>query len=381
MTTVPTNAPPRVFADAVGRAPLYPAAREVYLSALDEGWADPRRVHGEGRRASALLDGAREDIAAALGARPAHTHFTPSPSVATERLVMGIAAARAGRKRVVVSSVEARMLTALAHHVAPDALEEVAVDETGQVDIDALSRALHAHDVAFCAVQHANREVGTIQPLDAAFATATVSKVPLIVDATASIGPLAAPKAWDALVADPASWGGLGGFGVLAIRPGVRWVARWPGGEPWAVGSVPLPNVLAAATALRLSDARRATSSAKIAKVTDRLRAGIRDIPRSIVLGHPTQHLPHVTAATFVYADAQAVARGLDERGFAVGVGCSCGVDAGVVCPTLVAIGAMPHGTLRFGLHDGVSADDVDRLVAALTRTVEAVRTERGAPA
>lgn len=371
---------PRVFADAVGHAPLDPAARDAYLSALDEGWADPRRLHREGKRARAMLDGAREDIASALGASPAHTHFSPSPAVAAERLIMGIAAARSGRKRVVASAVEAATLTALAHHVAPDALKEVGVDETGQIDVDALAHALHASDVAFCAVQHANREVGTIQPLDAAYAAATVSKVPLIVDATASIGPLAPPKSWDALVADPASWGGLGGFGVLALRPGVRWVARWPGGEPWAVGAVPVPNVLAAAAALRGTEARRAVSSAKLRDATERLRAGIRGIPLSLVLGHPTQHLPHLTAATFVYADAHAVAQILDDDGFAVGVGCSCGPDGSAVCPTLAAIGAMPHGTLRFGLHRGIAAGDVDRLVNALGRAVEAVRLERGAP-
>ena len=380
VATVPTHAPPRVFADTVGQAPLDPAARDAYLSALEEGWADPRRLHSEGRRARALLEGAREDIAAVLGARPAQTHFSPSPAVATERLVMGIAAARAGRKRVVASAVEAATLAALAHHVAPDALERVGVDETGQVDIDALSRALHAPDVAFCAVQHANREIGTIQPIDAAFAVATVSKVPLIVDATASIGPLAPPKAWDALVADPANWGGLGGFGVLALRPGVRWVARWPGGEPWAEGTIPLPNVLAAAVALRVGAGRRADSYSKLVEATERLRAGIRAIPRSIVLGHPTQRLPHLTAATFVYADAHDVARRLDEQGFAVGVGCSCGTEGAAVCPTLEAIGAMPHGTLRFGLRRETSAGDIDRLLAALAIAVEAARIERGAP-
>ncbi len=376
-----TDTLPRFFADAVGQAPLDPVAREVYLSALDDGWADPQRLHGEGRRARALLEGAREDIASALGARPAHTHFSPSPAVATERLVMGIAAARTGRKRVVASAVEAATLTALAHHVAPDALEEVGVDETGLIDVDALSHLLHAPDVAFCAVQHANREVGTIQPLDAAYAAATVSKVPLIVDATASIGSLAPPKSWDALVADPASWGGLGGFGVLAMRPGLRWVARWPGGEPWAAGTVPLPNVLAAAAALRRSEAVRPASTMKLREATERLRAGIRGIPRSIVLGHPTQRLPHLTAATFVYADAHAVAQRLDEEGFAVGVGCSCGSDGARVCPTLAAIGAMQHGTLRFGLHRGLSAADIDRLVDALSRAVEAVRADWGAPA
>ena len=47
--------PRRALLDATP-GPLHPAAREALLSALDNGWADPRRLHSEGRRAAHLLD-------------------------------------------------------------------------------------------------------------------------------------------------------------------------------------------------------------------------------------------------------------------------------------------------------------------------------------
>ena len=34
----------RVVLEAAGQAPLLPAARAAFLAALDEGWADPRRL-------------------------------------------------------------------------------------------------------------------------------------------------------------------------------------------------------------------------------------------------------------------------------------------------------------------------------------------------
>src|SRR4051812_18529311 len=63
--------------DAI-RSPLHPAARETLLAALDAGWADPRRLHQDGRRARHLLDRARESLAASLGARPDEISFHPS---------------------------------------------------------------------------------------------------------------------------------------------------------------------------------------------------------------------------------------------------------------------------------------------------------------
>jgi cysteine desulfurase len=370
----------RVYADAVGAMPVDPVARDVYLEAFDDGWADPARLHREGRRAKEMLDGAREELATMLGSHPAHTHVAPTPVVSAERLIMGIAAARAGRFRVVASAVESQMITDAVHHVAPDALDSIPVEDNGQVRVDLLARALTVTDLAFVALQHANREVGTIQPLEVVHAATTASKVPLVVDATASIGPLYPPKAWDALIVDPTSWGGPGGFGILALQPHLRWLPRWPSGTPWATGSAGVPSLLAAVAALRQSHANREKATEKITALTARLREAIRDIPNTILLGHPDEQMPHVTAVSFVYADAAAVASLLDDEGFAVGSGCTCGRRRSDPCPALVAMHAMTHGTIRLGLHPGLAERDVDALAAALTRAVSSVRMESGAP-
>ncbi|PKQ17530.1 MAG: cysteine desulfurase, partial [Actinobacteria bacterium HGW-Actinobacteria-8] len=68
-----------------------------------DGWADPARLNSESRRARALVDGSREAIAEALGARPELVHFTPSPHAAFERAIAGVHAARRGRHRILVS--------------------------------------------------------------------------------------------------------------------------------------------------------------------------------------------------------------------------------------------------------------------------------------
>ena len=90
--------PTRAYLDAATVAPLHPAAREALLAALDDGWADPRRLHREGSQARLLLDGARESIAASLGARTPEVGFTGSHVLAVHAAVLGTAARSAPRR-------------------------------------------------------------------------------------------------------------------------------------------------------------------------------------------------------------------------------------------------------------------------------------------
>src|SRR5512143_825093 len=95
------------YLDAASATPLHPAARAALLAALDEGWADPARLYREGRRARILADGARETVAAAVGARPDEVAFCANGTQAVHAALLGALPARerVGRE-LVVSAVE-----------------------------------------------------------------------------------------------------------------------------------------------------------------------------------------------------------------------------------------------------------------------------------
>src|SRR3954470_15314750 len=61
------------------------------LAALDQGYADPRRLHGPARNARLLLDNAREVVAQALGVRRDEVSFTSSGTDAVHRGLLGLA--------------------------------------------------------------------------------------------------------------------------------------------------------------------------------------------------------------------------------------------------------------------------------------------------
>lgn len=369
----------RVYLDAGGRAPVHPAARAAYDAALDEGWADPRRLHAEGRRARLLLEQAREALAAELGCRAPELHLAPSHTAA---LHAGVRAVARGRRRVgrgvVASAVERAAVHAAGRWVADDALTVVPVDRAGRVDLDAWARAL-GHEVAVAALQHANGEVGTLQPVEQAHEATRRAGVPLLVDAGASVGHVPVPASWDLLAADPGDWGAPAGVGVLAVRASVRAVPDAPEDEDaWFPGGVSVPAAFAAAVALRTVLAEREAADARRRAAIERIRAAAAAVPDVDVAGDPDARLPHVLTFSCLYVDGEAIVGELDRRGFAVGSGSACTSSALEPSHVLAAMGVLTHGNVRLALPVDVRDDDVDRFCTALPEVVAAVRDAAG---
>ncbi|WP_205687520.1 cysteine desulfurase family protein [Cellulomonas endophytica] len=378
--------------DAAGAAPPSARARAALLAALDEGWSDPRRLHAEGRRARALLDGARESFAAVLGVRTEDVALAPSGTAALHAGVLTVAR---GRRRtgdgVVVGAVErAAVLHAAEHAVAVHAREGgpggpgrvvVPVDGQGRVDGGALAEAVGRPGVALVALQHANGEVGTRQPVARAAAAARAARVPLLVDAGAALGHEAVADGWDLLAADAADWGAPGPLGVLAVRPGVRRAPVAPEDEDrWFPGGVSVPLALAAAVALEEAlDAAAAQGVARRALV-DRLRARVAaEVADVEVVGDPVDRLPHVLTFSCLYVDGEALVTALDAAGFAVGSGSACTSSALEPSHVLAAMGVLTHGNVRLALPVGTRAGDVERFCDVLPGLVAQVRSALGA--
>lgn len=367
----------RSYLDSGGRAPVHPVAREAFLAALDEGWADPRRLHAEGRRARLLLDGAREALAEALGVRPAEVHLTPSHTAGLHTAVASVSRARRRTgTRVVVSAVERAAVLAAAAHTSDDVVR-VAVDRTGRIELAAWAEAV-TPDTVLAAVQHANGEVGTLQPVVEAHEVAAQAGVPLLVDAGASVGHVAVGPEWDVLAADPGDWGAVPGVGVVAVRTRVRTTPIGPEDEdPWAPGGVSVPAALAAAASLRAVLAARDDADAARRVLVDRIRAAAAALPDVEVVGDPHRRLPHVVTFSCLYVDGEALVTELDRRGFAVGSGSACTSSSLEPSHVLAAMGVLTHGNVRIALSAGTA--DVEAFCAALPDAVAHVRGLAGA--
>ncbi|RJK96902.1 cysteine desulfurase family protein [Vallicoccus soli] len=375
------------YLDAASAHPLHPAAREVWAAALEQGWADPARLHAEGRRAGLLLEEARAGVAAVLGAHPDEVSFTASGTQACHLAVLGASAARRDPAGAVVATAvehSAVLQAARAHERSGGALRLVPVDREGRAAAEDVA-ALAGPGTALVAVQAGNHEVGTTQPVAEVGAACAERGVPLLVDAAQAVGRAPVPAGWSLLTASAHKWGGPPGVGVLVVRRGTRWRSPLPEDEREG-GRVPgppaVPAVLAAAVALQAAAAAQDAESARLSRLVERLRREVpRRVPDVALLGSAEHRLPHLVAFSCLYVDGESVVTALSRAGHAVSSGSSCTASTLRPSHVLEAMGVLTHGNVRVSLPAGTTDADVERFLDDLPGVVAGLRAAAGVQA
>lgn len=359
------------YFDTASAEPLHPAAQQALTAALERGFADPRRLHRRARDARLLLDNARAVIAECLACRPDEVAFTGSGTEAVHRGLLGLVAAAPARTGIVHGAVEhSAVLHAVSWQDSP-AHVSVPVDALGRVDVEELEQAATGPEVAVVALQSANQEVGTTQPVDA---LALPDGVPLFVDAAASLGRTPPPRQWSALAGSARKWGGPAGVGVLAVRRHARWTNPFPGEDHLDADFGNVPGALAAAAALQAAVAEQKEVAARQAPLVDRIRAAAAEIPDTEVVGDPTDRLPHLVTFSVLYVPGDELVAALDRRGFGVASGSACTASTLEPSHVLAAMGALTHGNVRVSLGRDTTAEEVERFCAALAECVAELR-------
>ena len=370
--------PTPTYLDSASSEPPHPAARETFQAALAQGYADPRRLHGAARSARLLLDNARAVVAECLGVRADEVTFTSSGTDAVHRGLLGVAKARSRQGSAVVhAAVEhSAVLHAAAWGGEP---RSVGVSREGRIRDGELVEACGQPGVAVAALQTANHEVGTVQPVSEV--AASLGDVPLFVDACASMGRLPLPEGWSAAAGSAHKWGGPAGVGVLLVRKGVRWANPFPGDDridERTTGFENVPAALAAAAALQAVVNERDEVNARQFALVDRIRAAAAEIPDVEVVGDPVNRLPHLVTFSCLYVDGEALVTELDRRGFGVASGSACTASTLEPSHVLAAMGVLTHGNVRVSLTRDTTEDQVDAFLAVLPGIVAGLRAEVG---
>ena len=368
------------YLDAASTTPLHPRARAALVEALD-GFGDPARLYRRARRARMLLDRSREQLAAAVGAAADEVVLTSGGTEAANLAVTGVARAAGRRRHLVVAAVEHASVLAPARALAGQGFEvtEVGVDPSGRVDPAELAAAVRDDTLLVC-LQHANHEVGTVQPVREAAELAHARGAVLLVDACQTVGRLpvdVGALGADLLVASGHKAYGPPGTGFLVAARRAR---LWPllvGDERERrrrAGMENLPGVAAMAAAVTARVAEAPAEHDRLAALSRRLVDGLAAVPDVVVHGDPAHRLPHLVAFSVLYVEGEALLLLLDAKGIAVHSGSSCTADTQEPSHVLAAMGAITHGSVRVSFLRDATEADVDRLLEALPDAVADLR-------
>jgi cysteine desulfurase len=382
------------YFDHAATTPMLPEAVRAMTAHLTST-GNASSLHAAGRRARRTVEESREELAAALGARPSEIVFTGGGTESDNLAVKGLFWARRDadprRVRVLASPVEHHAVLDAVHWLADHegaVVEWLPVDEAGRVLPDAL-RAVIARDpgdVALVTAMWANNEVGTVLPVPELAEVAREFEVPLHSDAVQAFGQVEvdfAASGVDALTVTGHKVGGPYGVGALVLRREDTPVPLLHGGaqERSRSGTLDVPAIAAFATAATLAVERREQFAREVGALRDELVRGVlATVPDAILNGPPTGpgRLPGNAHFTFPGCEGDALLLLLDAQGIACSTGSAC--TAGVAQPShvLLAMGRPAdhaRATLRFSLGHTSTADEVAELLAAIGPAVARART------
>jgi cysteine desulfurase len=377
------------YLDHASTTPPLPAALEAMARVARDVFADPSRLYGAARVARIELDRARATVGDDIGARPEEIVFTSGGTESCNLAVLaGARAGVAARKpaRIVVSAVEHTAVLGAARSLDGFEVVEVPVDAAGMVDLEAL-RAAVADGAALVSIQHANQEVGTIQPVAEAAGIAREAGALVHTDACMTVGnvPVSVPELGvDLLSGSSHKFYGPKGAGFLWARRGVRVRPTLPGDDRERrrrSGMENLPAIVGMAEALSVRVGEIEAEGSRLRALADRIRDELPSrIPDTVLDGHATERLPGVVAFSFLYVEGEALLLQLDARGIAVHSGSSCTSSTEEPSHVLAAMGALTHGSMRVSLGRETSEEDVTYLLDELPVVVSKLRAMSGAP-
>ncbi|MFZ1103555.1 MAG: cysteine desulfurase family protein, partial [Hyphomicrobiaceae bacterium] len=345
----------RAYLDWNAGAPLRPEARTAMLAALDIV-GNPSSPHAEGRRVRAIVEDAREEVAALVGAKPTEVVFTSGATEANNAVVAG------GWEAILLADIEHDSVLAPARRWAgadpagltPARLLELAVDSNGRVSVEAVAQhgvgAMAAGTGArrLLSLQLANNETGIVQPVAAAAETARSQGLAVHTDAVQAAGRM--PVSFRTLGVDYLSLsahklGGPKGIGALVIRDSAQLPAFIAGGgqeRRRRAGTENVPAIAGFGAAARAAVRDLATID-RVRALRDRVESEVRAItPSAVVIGADAERLPNTASIALPGASAETLVIALDLAGVAVSAGAACSSGKVGASRVLEAMGLAP---------------------------------------
>ena len=377
-----------VYLDYNGSAPLDPRVAELMAPVLMEGVGNASSAHRFGQRQTAIVDEAREYVAAMVGGRPSHTVFTAGATEANNLALRGmVEGAPAGRSRIMISAVEHPSILQTARWLNEQGLVEldiVPVNSGGFVDLDALE-ALVGVDVLLVSVMAANGETGVLNPIAEISERAHAAGALFHCDATQLAGRL--PFDLEHSGADLVSVSshkicGPTGVGALVgtrhSLPRLRPIIHGGGHERGLrSGSLNVAGIVGFGAAARIAIEERISESARVEELRDQLTTALKsEISGVHEIGEVTRRLPNTANIRFEGADAEAISTNMDPVAVSTGSACSSGsVEPSEV---LLAMGIPREAafeSVRFSMGRFSTREDIGLAVERTVTAVEYVRT------
>lgn len=379
---------PVIYLDYAATTPVDPRVAQVMIECLlpDGAHGNPSSAgHEFGRRARAVVEKARAQVAAAIGAPPGSIVWTSGATESDNLAILGSARFNADRGKHVVSS-------RTEHKAVLDALKQLEregfevtylkPDQRGMIHPEQVESALRG-DTQLVSLMHVNNETGVILDVAAVGKLCRERGVLFHVDAAQSVGKL--PIDVVAMQVDLLSMTAHKSYGPKGI--GALYVRRSPpvglrpivfgGGQEAGIrsGTLPTHQIAGMGAAFEIAERERVADVDRIRRQRDRLWQSILSLGAVELNGHPQHRVANLLNVTFHGIEGESLQFALRDLAVSAGAACSsASEEASYVLRALGRTDQLAQSSLRFSLGRFTVDAEIDAAIVALQREVPRLR-------
>ena len=354
-------------------------------------WGNPSSLHTEGETAKNVLEGARIKIARILHCRANEVFFT---SGGTESLNLAILGSLRGAPlktfapkgapqipHIIVFSIEHPAVLEPIKFLLKNKLAEVSFispNEKGIINPESIKKEIKENTI-LVAIQHANNEIGTIQPIRKI--KSAIGNVCLLVDACQSVlyeDVSLERLGADMLVLDGIKMYGPRSMGILAVKHEIKiFPIVFGGGQEGGLRSG-TENVAGAAgltKALEIAVNMREKETKRLTGLRDyTINKILKEIPNSSLNGGLKNRLPNNINICLSKQDSEFLVIKLDILGFAVSAASAChtlSLENGSYVIESLGKPECSSSSLRITIGRDTKKSDLDSLISALKKIIK----------
>lgn len=381
----------RIYLDHNATSPMSAEVRERFLELLDEDLGNPSSTHASGRRARAVIDDSRAEIAAALCVPEESVLFTACGSESNNMALRGALEAPGGERGLATTVIEHSSVLEPARDLEQRGfpVSWIPVDERGALNLGSVQHVIESSGCRLLSTMAANNEVGSLAPLDEI--SELLGKAPSgrplwHVDGVQALGRV--PLRLSDWGVDLASFsahkvGGPLGVGILFRKPGVelRPLALGGGQESNArAGTENAAAIAAAALAIRLACSKQESNAVRLGELSTMLWEGLQEVAARVRLLGPdldSPRLPNTLNVLFENIDGRTLVARLDLEGVEASLGSACSSGAIEPSHVLLAMGfdaEEARAGLRLSLGACTSRADIHSAVDTMGKVLNELR-------
>ena len=364
-----------VYLDNAATTRVCPEAADIAYKTMLDNYGNPSSTHTKGREAKAVLDNARNQLAAALDCAPGEVYFTSCGSEGDNwAIINGAESMRRKGLHIISSEVEHDAVRKSMDELKRRGFEVTMLkpESDGSISPEAVAAALRP-DTVLVSLMMVNNETGAVTDIAAVAKALKKAKSIALLHTDAVQGFMKVPFSAKRLGADMITVSGHKihapkGIGALYIKTGVKIKPYIIGGAQESglrAGTEAMPQIAAFGKACELAKASMNDATERMAQLRQ-YAAGriVAEMPEAVIIGGGA---PHILSVSLPGWRSEVLMNFLEARSVFVSRSSAC--KKGGRSHVLEAMGLPAEvidGAVRISLSRYTTKDELDELCSAL---------------